>query len=69
MTAWDDSLMQLATVASTVMGERGIVGRHWSSVRVPLDDLAVDRSALIGVSIELDRTASGELWLDDLRFE
>jgi hypothetical protein len=54
------------------VGDKGIVGRHWTSAILPLDDFGgVDLSRV--VSVELDLAAlgvdAGDLWLDDLRFE
>lgn len=68
----DNDGARASLAVSEGVGDKGIVGRHWTSAILPLDDFGgVDLSQV--VSVELDLAAlgvdAGDLWLDDLRFE
>ena len=63
---------RVAVPVTTGLGEKGIVGRHWSNAILPLDAFSgVDLSSV--QTVELDFGAlgieAGDLWIDDLRFE
>jgi hypothetical protein len=65
---WDTSGGSDVAWASSGMGDLGIVGRHWGDVALPLGAFeGVDLGALDRVELLFE--GSGELWLDDLRFE
>ena len=68
----DASGARLAVPVSSRMGDKGIVGRHWSNAIVPLDDFSgVDLSSVVAVELDLGTLGwdAGDLWLDDVRFE
>ena len=57
---------------ATGLGEKGIVGRHWSNAILPLDAFSgVDLSSVLAVELDLGTLGieDGDLWIDDLRFE
>lgn len=61
-----------AVPIATGLGEKGIVGRHWSNAILALDAFSgVDLSAVVSVELDLGALGieAGDLWIDDLRFE
>lgn len=69
---WDVDGHRMALPAAEGMGARGIVGRHWSRVQLPLDAfVGVDLSRVEGVAVVLTASGwtDGALWVDDLRLE
>ena len=66
-----DAAGQEASVVVTAgMGVLGISGRHWSRTILDLADFTgVDMSALSSIELRFDESDSGDVWVDDLRFE
>ncbi len=63
---------RVAVEVSTGLGEKGIVGRHWSQAILPLDAFAgIDLTSVLTVELDLGTLGieAGDLWIDDLRFE
>ena len=63
---------RVAVPVTTGLGEKGIVGRHWSNAILPLDAFSgVDLSSVQTVELDLGTLGieAGDLWIDDLRFE
>ena len=63
---------RVAVPVTTGLGEKGIVGRHWSNAILPLDAFSgVDLSSVRTVELDLGTLGieAGDLWIDDLRFE
>ena len=61
-----------AVPVATGLGDKGIVGRHWSNAILPLDAFSgVDLSSVLAVELDLGALGieAGDLWIDDLRFE
>ncbi len=72
ISLWDADGAEVAVSIEEGMGDRGIVGRHWSKTLLPLDLFAgVDLSRVEGVALSLAAADwdSGSLWVDDLRLE
>jgi len=54
------------------LGDLGVLGRHWTNVRLDLDDYAgVDLTDVRSITLEFDDPLAwgGHIWIDDLRFE
>ena len=68
----DSAGTRVAVPISTGLGDKGIVGRHWSNAILPLDAFSgVDLSSVLAVELDLGTLGieAGDLWIDDLRFE
>ncbi len=62
--------MYEVTTGSAVLGASGVVGRHWSNLSLPLADASgIDLADLASVAVVFDQVSTGEIWIDDLRFE
>ena len=68
----DEAGTRVSVPIATGLGEKGIVGRHWSNAILPLDAFSgVDLSSVLAVELDLGTLGieAGDLWIDDLRFE
>ena len=68
----DEAGARVFVPITTGLGEKGIVGRHWSNAILSLDIFSgVDLSSILAVELDLGTLGidAGDLWIDDLRFE
>jgi dienelactone hydrolase len=66
---WDASGASASVSIYDGVGDVGIVGRHWTTATLPLENFAVDLTQIQGVELRFDALDEGDLWIDDLRVE